>query len=262
MKKPLVSIVIPSYNHSRFLTDAVNSALAQTYRPLEVIVVDDGSTDNTADIAKKFGSKISYIRQTNQGPSAARNKGVAAAKGEYLLFLDADDLLEPGYIEQCLEALAANPQAAYVYTQMKLFGRQNHTTHYPPFDLKKLTKGNFIHIGVLIPTELVRKFPFDPKFRQWEDWDLYLTLAENGYYGHLLDKPLLNYRKHPEKESLIDTLGESLELEKKMLFLIINKHPKLYGPTAKPVVLLKLFLRRRLPFLVPSLKRLIGRSNA
>jgi glycosyltransferase involved in cell wall biosynthesis len=101
-----VSIITPCYNGSPYLRDTIASALGQTRPPLEVIVIDDGSTDDSAAIAESFGSPVRVIRQTNQGESVARNRGIAEARGSHLLFLDADDLIAP-------EALAADPRPGH-----------------------------------------------------------------------------------------------------------------------------------------------------
>lgn len=92
MPADLVSVVIPVYNGARYLEETLNSVLAQSYQPLEVIVVDDGSSDGTSDLLLRFGDRITRITQDNQGQAAARNRGIAAARGEYIAFLDADDL--------------------------------------------------------------------------------------------------------------------------------------------------------------------------
>src|SRR5437773_3781756 len=94
-----VSVVIPTYNYARYLPEAIDSALAQTHAPLEVIVVDDGSTDDTPRVLAVYGDRIRVIRQANRGPGAARNTGIAAARGEYVGFLDADDVWLPRKLE-------------------------------------------------------------------------------------------------------------------------------------------------------------------
>jgi len=104
-----VSVVIPCYNAARFLRETLASALNQTCRPLEIIVVDDGSTDDSAAIAESFGPPVRVIRQANQGESVARNVGIAAARGDYLQFLDADDLLDREAIRRKAEALRDVP---------------------------------------------------------------------------------------------------------------------------------------------------------
>src|SRR5215212_11526906 len=97
---PLVSVVIPTYNRRRLVVEAVESALAQTYRPLEILVVDDGSTDGTEAELHRFGSAVRYLKQPNQGAAAARNRGIRAATGELVAFLDSDDLWAPAKIEK------------------------------------------------------------------------------------------------------------------------------------------------------------------
>src|SRR5262245_21627849 len=105
-----VSVIIPCYNGAAFLRETVQSAVAQTHVPLEVIVVDDGSTDDSAAIADSFGPPVRVIRQKNQGESVARNQGVAASSGEYLMFLDADDLLAPNALATLIDAVRDVPQ--------------------------------------------------------------------------------------------------------------------------------------------------------
>lgn len=237
---PLVSIIIPCYNYGRYLPEAIDSALAQTYQPVEIIVVDDGSTDNTAAAAKGYGEKIRYIYRQNGHLSAARNTGAEAAKGDYVMFLDADDLLDPQYVELCLKELEAHPESAYIYTQMQLFGRKDEVTHYPDFDLNKLLRGNFIHASALLRAELVKRFRYDTSMKDgWEDYSFYLTLAENGHFGRLLDKPLLKYRKH---DSMIDTVDFSKE--RQVMAQTIRRHPKLYSPWIRLQIGLVYFVRQ------------------
>ena len=110
----LVSVVIPSYNYGHFIEDTIRSILAQTYISYEIIVVDDGSTDNTQEILKPYLEKINYVYQNNQGLSAARNHGTSLAKGEFVLFLDADDFLLPHMLEEQIAAFQQNPDLGLV----------------------------------------------------------------------------------------------------------------------------------------------------
>ena len=107
----LVSVIIPSYNHGNFLSRAIDSVLSQTYRNVEIIVVDDGSSDNTKQVAESFPHVV-YVYQHNQGLSAARNTGIDHSKGKYLLFLDADDWLSVDAIKKDLDILIEHPEAA------------------------------------------------------------------------------------------------------------------------------------------------------
>ena len=109
-RDPLVSVIVPCYNGAAFLEEALRSALAQSYPEVEVVVVDDGSTDSSGEIARRF--PVRYIRQENRGLSEARNSGIRESKGSYLVFLDADDRLKPRAIETGLNALALRPDCA------------------------------------------------------------------------------------------------------------------------------------------------------
>ncbi len=225
---PLVSIVIPCYNHARFLGEAIESALAQTHSPVEVIVADDGSTDGSAAVARGFGGKVSLIEQENRGVSMARNAGLERARGEYVVFLDSDDLLAESYVEEALGVLGVDERCGFVYTQMELFGADKETTSYPEFDPEPLKRGNYVHVSSLVRTELARKAGFDPAFADgWEDWDFFLSIVELGYRGKLLDKPLLRYRKHPGESRV--TGVEDRKKRRRMLWRIYRKHPRLYG---------------------------------
>ena len=117
----MISVVIPAYNAGRFIRRTIDSVLAQTYTDYEIIVVDDGSTDNTAEIVKSYGSKVRYIYQQNAGDGAARNTGIYAAKGEWIAFLDHDDEWLPEKLRLQMELLKRNPQlrwcAANFYKQ-------------------------------------------------------------------------------------------------------------------------------------------------
>src|SRR5215217_8951250 len=108
-----VSVIIPCYNQAHFLSEAIQSVLAQSYPHFEIIVVDDGSTDTTSQVASRY-PEVRCIRQNNQGLSGARNSGFAQSKGSYLVFLDADDRLLPGALETGLECLKAHPECAFV----------------------------------------------------------------------------------------------------------------------------------------------------
>lgn len=113
MNTPSVSCIIPVYNRERFLSEGIESLLAQTRLPDEIVVVDDGSTDGSADIARGFGDRVRYIHQKNAGPAAARNHGVREAQGDFISFLDADDLWEPTKLERQLQRFAERPELGY-----------------------------------------------------------------------------------------------------------------------------------------------------
>ncbi len=177
-KKPIVSIVIPSYQHAREIPLCLESIFKQTFSEYEIIVVNDGSTDGTVEALAPYMSRIVYVAQENRGGNAARNRGAADACGEYLLFCDADVIMRPDMLETMLGALGAHPEASYAYSSFK-FGWKKFRMW--PFDAAKLRRMNFVHTTSLIRRE---HFPgFDEKIRRLQDWDLWLTMLERGRMG-------------------------------------------------------------------------------
>lgn len=196
--KPLVSIIIPCHNAGSYVQEAIQSALNQSYKPIEIIVVDDGSTDDSAKIAQSFGKQVVFYQQPQSGPGKARNYGVQQAKGEYIAFLDADDLLDPAFIHDSLTALRSTAQGAYTYSRMQKFGKQSGLAETIPFDAGFLVRrSNFVGIGVVMPKSLFQSVGgFDEHLTAFEDWDLWLKLLSKGHHGTLIDKPLYKWRFH------------------------------------------------------------------
>ncbi len=175
---PLVSIIIPTYQHAREIGLCLESIFSQTFSAYEIIVVNDGSTDNTLDVLEPYASRITLISQENCGGNTARNRGYREAKGEYLLFCDADVIMRPDMLEKMLLTLREHPEASYAYSSFrfgwKLFRQWS-------FDAEKLRKMNYIHTTSLIRRE---HFPgFDEKIKRLQDWDLWLTMLEHDYTG-------------------------------------------------------------------------------
>lgn len=229
----LVSVVIPTYNYAQFLDEAIGSALAQTYSPIEVIVMDDGSTDNTPDVAARFGTHIRYIRGPNQGVYATRQASLQHVRGEFFLNLDADNRLHPDCVSRTLDLLQSvpDPHCAFVYTQHRHFGNAEGITRFPPYDLGILKRRNFIDMGALIRTGIVQRFGFDPAFNTgYGDYDFFLTLAENGYYGILLDDPLLDYRVHGA--SITNAVNKSYR-QVEIIKRLLHKHRALFSSREK-----------------------------
>lgn len=180
-----MSIIIPTFQHANTLGDCLESAFAQTYGNIEVIVVNDGSTDQTRDVLRDYESRATIIHQKNAGSNPARNRGLKEARGEYVIFVDADVRMEPGMIRKMLNALGTDPQASYAYSGFKFGWKYFKGVQ---FDQKKLRKMNFIHT-----TSLLRKkdFPgFDENIRRLQDWDVWLTMISKGKYGVLVPESL------------------------------------------------------------------------
>lgn len=197
-----VSVIIPAYNAAAFIVETVNSALNQTHRDLEIIVVDDGSKDGTLAALEQFGSRIRVHQQPNGGVARARNTGVGLATGEWIAFLDADDLWLPEKIERQL-ALASVPMS---YTDRWNIGargdlpeQQSALTAMRGGDLfvPLLREGNFItNTSVMLRRDLFEKLGgFYTGLNGTEDWDLWIRVAERHPIG-FVPEPLVKYRFH------------------------------------------------------------------
>lgn len=225
-----VGVVVTCYGYAALLPEALESALGQTWAPGRVLVVDDGSPDDTAGVAARYADRgVEYLRRPNGGPGAARNSGARACDSKYVVFLDADDRLDPRYLERTLPVLAAAaPDIGYVYTQVRYFGVEDGVSRFPDWDVKTLLKWPFVHASALLRGELARSHPYDERRRPGvEDWDFYLGLAEAGYRGVLVDEPLLWYRKHGG-ESRGDRLEAHAEAER-TFHEILRRHWRLGG---------------------------------
>jgi len=204
-RMPKVSVLIPNYNHTRYIDSAIQSVLNQSYQPFEVIVVDDGSTDNSREVVAQFGNQVRYIWQENQGLAGARNTGICAAKGELIALLDADDVWYPKFLETMISLAAKRPDAAVYYCGAQ--GMDSDSSDLPqvfggpvmsPETIyEHLLRGNF-----LIPSTIVMRRSvvtaaglFDQNLRSCEDWDLWLRLLpEHLFIGTC--ECLVRYRLH------------------------------------------------------------------
>lgn len=228
MPPPLVSVVIPCYNPAHFLDEAVASVRAQTCRPIEIILVDDGTDQPEALrlLDSLAGGVDRFVRQGNQGLAAARNTGFRAATGEYLLPLDADDRLAPSFISECLAAFEAHPEAAFVYPDYRVFGDTAYTERLGDYNLfRLLDRNSLIYASLIRRADWELAGGYDASMRLgYEDWDFWLRLAERGRFGHHLPQVLFEYRKHGR--SLL-TLAREHHAE--IVEKIKGNHPKLYS---------------------------------
>ena len=198
-----ISVVIPCYNGAAYVREALDSVLAQTQPVLEVLVIDDGSTDDSAAIAEAYGAPVRVIRQANQGESVARNRGLDEAKGEWVAFLDADDLWKP---EKLAAQLAvADQETVAVHTNYYEFGRSSQESHYeqyPPevrYDVAHILKGNPIYISsLLVRRERSPRFPVWTKYA--EDMIYTVELLQRGSM-RLAEGTLCGYRTHARSQT-------------------------------------------------------------
>lgn len=206
--QPKVSVVITSYNYEAYLEDAIESVSSQTYKNIELIIIDDGSQDNTGIVLKKYANNknITIVSRENRGVIYTRNEGVRLANGEYIMQLDADDTIDRTYISRCIEKILAEG-LDLVYTQAKVFGRVDYQTEFIEYDLEKLKHDNFMHASALVRKSRLKENPYDEYLDKLgnEDWDLFLDLCLDGAKAGLVNEPLLNYRKHTDRKSRADS---------------------------------------------------------
>ncbi len=222
-----VSVIIPCYNQGKYIEEAVDSVLNQTFDDLEIIIVNDGSTDNSQEIIDKIKHpKVIKIHQANKGVASARNEGINKAIGEYILPLDSDDKIASTYIEKAVYQIEKNPKLGIVYCEAELFGVKRKKWKLPPYTLFNMLKANCIFC-----TALFRKKDWEAvggyKEQQenfWEDYDFWLSLIEMGREIFQIPEVLFSYRQYEENSRSKETNADAL----KTFGNVINNHPKLY----------------------------------
>ena len=204
---PRVSVLIPTFNCAQYLGRAINTALDQTYRDIEVIIVDDGSTDETKEVVSQFGGKVSYHYQPNKGLSVARNVTLGQASGEFFAYLDADDMWYPQKLEREVAFLDANPDCGFVHSDISVINEDDEIL-YRRFNQdtgRKVPVGDCIqdlvqrcHVQIL--TVLERQVcsetagNFDPRLLVAQDYFRWIMIASHGWRVGYLDEPLALYR--------------------------------------------------------------------
>lgn len=223
MEPTLISCIIPVFNGERYLGEALDSVVTQTYRPIEIIVVDDGSTDGTASVIERFQHEVQYLFQANSGTAAARNLGLNAARGEYVAFLDADDLWHPEKIARQLARFRTRPELAGSVTHvMNFWSPDLCTDSKPPTD-----KRVFVPIPGYVPqTLLARRALFDAiggfnaALRHADSTEWFLRAEDYGSTIELLADVLVHRRLHRSNQShrfATASRGEYLHLLKTRL---------------------------------------------
>lgn len=225
MGEPLISVVIPAYNSARFIGEALSSVLAQTFTDYEIIVVDDGSTDDTREVVGALGDRVRLVSQKNAGAGAARNRGIAAARGTWIAFLDSDDQWRPEHLRILLDAAEASPEFPLIYGSKTTVDEQGATVHHPDAprfptgwifaelieDCLITTSTNLVRTATL---RAVGGYNEDRRLRVAEDWDLYLRLAATNPIGATRDTYVISRRRLDSlsHQVLITQLGNLVAL--------------------------------------------------
>jgi glycosyltransferase involved in cell wall biosynthesis len=255
---PRVSVVIPCFNQGRYLDEAVESVLGQTYADWEVLVVNDGSTEpQTAEILRDYQRpKTRVVHTANQGLPGARNAGIREAAGEYILPLDADDRIGPTYLEQAVRELDADPRLGIVYCEAEYFGGQSGKWEMPPYAFPEILFGNMIFCSAMFRRadwEKVGGYKAAMK-HGWEDWELWLSLIELGRGVYRVPETLFYYRRQPG--SMIDVLARSPDRLRISFEQVFLNHLGLYADNAVALFRNRWILQGRerlIPRLVPAL---------
>jgi glycosyltransferase involved in cell wall biosynthesis len=201
-----ISVVIPTYNYARYLPEAIDSALRQTHPPLEITVVDDGSTDATPDVLAAYGDRIRVIRQKNQGVGAARNTGVSAARGEYVAFLDSDDIWDPRKLELQIARFEADPALGMVHCGAETFDDKGRVLGVLLDGMEGWVATEMLRLdrevvpvhgsGIMVPKRVLEEIGgFDARLPPSDDWDLCYRVAARYPIGYVA-AVLVRYRQH------------------------------------------------------------------
>jgi glycosyltransferase involved in cell wall biosynthesis len=228
----LISIILSTHNQDKYISEAIKSILAQTYKDFELIVINDASADNTQKIIDEYheleGEIIQRYKTDDIGLSKTRNFGVNNSMGDYILFMDGDDKIHPEFLKYTWN-IASKSNIGFVYTDTQHFDGANTYWEQPEYNFHNLLEQNFICSCSLINRRAFNDVGgFDEKnFGYWEDWEFWIALGAKGWYGKHIPKKLFYYRLH-EKSGMQSERNKKLGLIYR--FYIINKFPQLYPP--------------------------------
>jgi glycosyltransferase involved in cell wall biosynthesis len=206
----LISVIVPTYNRTQYLREALDSIFNQTYKEFEVIVVDDGSLVNVKNAMAAYLDKVLLIRQPHSGLSSALNHGIKSSRGEYIAFLDDDDYWSPLFLEKCYHSFTNNSDTDCVYTDVRYFNGteknvliQRRLRRASGHIIEALIKGNFIPINSAVTRrECFNKAGlFDESLNGFMDWDMWLRIAQAGYKFHYVDEVHAYIRVHDQNMS-------------------------------------------------------------
>lgn len=237
MSRKKISIIVPCYNQAQYLDEALQSVLNQTYTKWECVIVNDGSLDNTEEIVKIWMAKDSrfrYLFQENSGLCSARNLGISSAVGEFILPLDADDIIAKDYVDLALKSFEKDNCLKVVYCKAEKFGIESGLWQLPSFSLYNLSRNNLIFCSAFFRKkdwELVGGYDINMVYG-WEDWEFWIAILKNGGNVKCLDEVGFYYRI--KSKSMLRIINQ--ENEKKILNYLSVKHAdffvKQYGSFA------------------------------
>lgn len=228
----LISIIVPCFNQAQYLNECLQSVFDQTYTNWECIIINDGSYDNTNEIAKNWvlkDTRFVYLNKENSGICDTRNKGIEVAKGKYILPLDADDKISENYIETCINEFIINPNTQLVYANAKKFGVVNIDWNLPKFDYQNLLDFNMIYCSAVFKkTDWQKIGGYDQNMKQgFEDWEFWIRLLNNNSKVVKCNNAYFYYRI--KENSRTTNLNQDLNLKTNLKKYIYFKHKEKYS---------------------------------
>lgn len=244
-QKPTVSVIITTFNRAVLLEQTLQSVIKQTYRDFEVLLVDDGSSDATAEVASKYKPLVKYIYQTNKGQSPARNAGIKAARGEFVAFVDDDDLWLPEKLEYQMKTMKELSGNALIYCDTEMFDNDSGSTLYRFSTRRRPYSGSVaakLYLGCFVssPTPLVRRSIFDEVgffseskvTRLHEDWDMWLRISSKVPFVYI-DKVLARYRLHKTNMLTCASADEFHTCGMAIISRAADFAPQIFGPVRR-----------------------------
>lgn len=230
MFQPLISIIVPCYNQAQYLDECLQSVLDQTCQNWECIIVNDGSPDNTGEVAEKWvqkDSRFKYFRKENGGLSSARNFGIVKALAEWILPLDADDKIGSNYLDLASERFAEN--FAIIYCDAEYFGSRTGRWELKDFDIRRFAVENLIFCSAFFPKKYWNDLGgYDENLKNgYEDWDFWIRIISNDIKVLKLDKTCFFYRI--KDESMTINLQQKKEIINQTLFYLYQKHSEFFS---------------------------------
>lgn len=235
-KNPLISILVCNYNYEKYIEESLNSIINQDYDNIEIIVIDDGSKDDSVNIIESYINKNSkykiylHAEKKNKGICHGRNKAISTAKGEYFLFIDSDDTIPTNYVTKLYETSIIE-KADVVYCDMKSFGYSKSMTNFPEYDAEELLLHNYLSISSLVKKKSIKDHEFDVELNRktLEDYDFWVGLSLMGLKFVKAKNIFLNYRiqkksRNDNTSDQVTRISNYIEVWK----YIINKYKKIY----------------------------------
>lgn len=226
-----VAVIVPCYNHGLYLAECLESVIQQTFTNWVCIIMDDGSKDNSTEIAREFtknDQRIYFFQQKHSGVALARNNAIHHCQSEFILPLDADDILGPAFLEKTVKAAEENSKAKLIYTNTDLFGYVNKPRELPVYSFPLLLRWNLMTVtGLYHRDDFDKTSGYDKKLKALEDWDFWLSLLDKDSQVIKLDQTLFFYRKKQSSRNTSVSPSQRRQIRNYLYYKHIDKYKSL-----------------------------------